>query len=212
MQLSLDASDAKGRVPPGSHTAGLTAVLLILIPIFLFSIQRDFLLASWLQSGINMHHRQPAEPVDYSWLTRGDLHIGTDLPNNGAGASLRRTAPVSANGYLIVWVGDCGSCIRANLGAWEHDAAQRGVRMLLMSTASPESVGRFMRLNPLVSPFYQDEGQSIGISLNATWPGRAYLFSSDWKLCWLERRFPGVHNPLKNDEVVRLTRTQHGLQ
>lgn len=94
-----------------------------------------------------------------------------------------RTPDEPANGYLVVAVGDCASCLHVDLPALERKTRLSGIDMVLITTATEARANEFVRKSKLHTRILSDPRNRLGASLNAVWLGRAYLFSSDCGCC-----------------------------
>jgi len=123
-----------------------------------------------------------------------DILLGTLLPKNEIGNAIRKTAVKSMRGYLLVPVGDCASCIKADLVGWKSQCDELGISFIMVTTANNDAARKFCKRLRLSAPFVSDPKGVMNEDLNAVWYGRPYLFSSDWKLLWYQPHL-GPDNP-----------------
>lgn len=124
--------------------------------------------------------KTPTADIDSS-LLRIDPPLNTFLPLNAVGTKIRAQTPKSRVGYLLVPVGSCGSCLGVDLHAWQVEATQRGVSLVLFSSAPPDRAAQFLHDQNLHAPLIYDPGSQMEHKLNAVWLARPYLFSPDWR-------------------------------
>jgi hypothetical protein len=84
--------------------------------------------------------------------------------------------------------------------------------MIILTSAKGKAVRKFKDDEHLMSTVVSDPTSSLSKVLNSTWFGRPYLFSSDWRLQWLERRFPGAFNPFDEPQVVNALNVNVGVR
>ena len=145
--------------------------------------------------------RQISAPVDTEQFKKDPL-IDLVLPTTAIGNSIRTKATKSTNGYMLVPVGDCASCVKADLVGWQRECNKLGISFVLVTTAKEEVAKTFLRRLRLNAPIVCDPAGTINKSLNVIWFGRPYLFSSDWKLLWLQSQV-GSDNPFTDKSFLQ---------
>jgi hypothetical protein len=185
----------------------LLTVLLAQIALLLWLLPKDLLI--YLRIQHFFRSSAPAPPPDYAILLQNDPPLGFLLPNEEAGKSLRKITPKARLGYLIVPVGDCASCLSANLPEWQSEAPKHGLSMVLLSSATSKRVEQFRRSLGLTVPVISDPGDRLSYRLNMVWPARPYLFSTDWRLLWKARENSRTYNPFADQT---LETALHGVQ
>src|SRR6266511_257784 len=176
----------------------LTSALLAEILIMSALLPKDPLIGSRIQRLLQAQYPSPQyhTATEYQAQLRRDPAIGWIMPRDGVGAALRRMVhpPLSKHsrgGTLLINVGDRQCCMHTDLKSWERAAAQRQLVVVLYSAATQGAVSRqlyFLRHDlGLTSPVLFDSDQHLTAALNTVWTPRAYLFSPNWRLKWLQR-------------------------
>lgn len=133
----------------------------------------------------DLSHDPLAVPDLLAAAERHDLAIGSLFPAGPVGDAIRTSAGPSSVGYLLVAVGDCAGCIKADLPGWQEQCRARGVSMILLTSASSSAASDFRRRLGLRVPLVSDPSETMQRRLNAVWYGRPYLYSPDWRLRWV---------------------------
>jgi hypothetical protein len=196
-------ADSPTSQKPRSRAGALFMTLLVLLFVFTYLVRFDPVLFGRVNAMIHRSPSQETKPADFSRLFRGDKSAGTKLPLSPELKRALSAAGKTDIGMLLVWVGDCGGCISANLTAWEAAAERHNVPMVLVTTASGSAVSRFKAEEHLRSPIVSDPTGSLGKEINATWFGRPYLIGPRGHLLWMEKRFPGRYDPFTALELSR---------
>jgi hypothetical protein len=150
--------------------------------------------------------RAPLRGDRYVKFRVKDPPLYAEMPDNPVGANVRKSAVPSQGGYLVVYVGDCASCLALNVKKLEQKAAELHVSMVLLTATSSKNAEIFRHQSHCVSPAIPDpQGLLLG-PVNAAWPGRCYLFSNQWKLLWLSQE------PLPDFEMVSVPSFMQALQ
>jgi hypothetical protein len=91
-------------------------------------------------------------------------------------------------GYLLVFVGDCASCLHADLKTWGAEAKRKQMSMVLLTSATRSKASEFERSLDISAPIISETNGNTIKRINAFWAGRAYLFSPRWRLMWLSKQ------------------------
>ncbi|MCC6729802.1 MAG: hypothetical protein IT208_10735 [Chthonomonadales bacterium] len=172
-----------------ARVRALSALLLFEVSLLAFVVARDPLLASRVRAAILRPRRAPA--VDHASRFRDDPAPGTPLPADATGAAVRRAAAPARAGYLLVPIGDCASCLKADLAGWQRQCAARGLSLILLTSAPEAAARRYLRRLGVTAPCVTDPDGWLERRLNALWAGRSYLYSPAWKLRCAARGTPG---------------------
>ena len=117
-----------------------------------------------------------------------DPELGTTLPQNTIGASIRAVVRPGKSGYLLVFVGDCTACIKVDFPVWAKKAREHNVQIVGLTQARRERIlelqSQLSELN-VQMPIISDPNNEVISVLNSYYTGRAYLFSPTWRLEWM---------------------------
>jgi hypothetical protein len=185
-----------------SYAGALLAVLLALILILFWLLPKDPLVRARLDAWL---HAPPASrpAPDWASMRRSDPPAGFEMPNHGVGAAVRAAAGPLRVGCLVVSVGDCASCLSADVEGWERSARRRGLTTVFLTTGKPAAARQFRERFRVAAPFVVDPGGSLSTALNAAWNGRPYLFSRNWRLVWSEPDAAGQRDPFRDPAFQR---------
>lgn len=175
----------------------------------LWLLPTDPLLARQTYLFLHPARSKVVSPDDLSRLKK-DPRLHSDLPKDGAGERVRQKTPHSNVGYLLVPVGECASCISVDLRAWQRAASERGLSMVVVSSAPAERTAEFLHDMKLAVPVVFDPSGKLTRQLNVVWTARPYLFSPDWRLIWLPRTYRVQYNPLEEPEFEKALKGANG--
>lgn len=136
--------------------------------------------------------------INYVHQLKRDPPLGLKLPDHGSAPGIWKTLPSSPRGYLLVWGGDCTSCLQADLKSWQLEARRYGISMALFTSASRRDADTLLRREGISAPVLFDSQRRLAVVLNALWPGRTYLFSPHWRLLWLQKIRGSSFNPFND--------------
>ncbi|HET6384509.1 MAG TPA: hypothetical protein VFJ58_14030 [Armatimonadota bacterium] len=111
---------------------------------------------------------------------------GTLLPMGGTGAAIRQAAPSGGDAYLLVFIGNCASCVGVDLNDWNTTAREHHLTMIMFTTAGKQEAAEYHRSLGVPAPLISDPRGEISRRLHAAFKPRAYLFDRDWKLRWAQ--------------------------
>lgn len=174
---------APQRHDSGRRTRLLWTLLLLEFALLVAFIRRDGFLLTAITSSL-----RPARTdsrADPRPLFENDPRLGALLPAGPVGDAIRTSVVPSSVGYLVVAVGDCAGCIKADLPGWQKQCRARGVSMVLLTSASESAAADFRRRHGLRVPVVSDPSEAMQRRLNAVWYGRPYLYSPEWRLRWI---------------------------
>lgn len=143
--------------------------------------------------------------TDYAAQFLRDPAIGSELPRTGAGIPLHRIISGHAKGFLLVPVGDCVSCLATDLPAWEKQCRQRSLKLILLTTSTPETARSFRAKLGINVPIAIDAKSGLLKGLNPLWLARPYLFTPDWRLAWVSREHHAFYSPFDDKTFAALT-------
>lgn len=196
---------APSTVAPSVKTPGssfrvtlLLSVILVQVLILLWLVPKDPLLMVRIQSILHPSASSVPRPNVDAGMLRHDPAIGMQMPMDGAGRSIRSIAPKSKTGYLVVSVGDCASCIAADIKSWQAEASRNDLTTILIASAPPGQAQQFRHTLGVKAPIISDLDGHLTHTLNVVWPGRAYLFSPQWRLRWLQRTLQPQFDPFED--------------
>ncbi len=134
-----------------------------------------------------------------------DPGVGADMRAISVeGQRLGKLVSHSKVGYLLISVGDCASCMGMDLKAVQRQAAAHGINTVLFTTAPPRNAQKFVHDGKLSIPIYSDESEKLSKGLNALWAGRCYLFSTNWRLVWLQKQRTLGYSPISDAGFNRI--------
>ncbi|HLI48964.1 MAG TPA: hypothetical protein VKV18_09780 [Chthonomonas sp.] len=210
-------TDAGENLTP--HTAGerrgvlrqiLLCLLLLEIAILLFILRREgtftSLFTRWIAAHTSIGQALPLS--DYKAVMKNDPALGFLLPNTPIGNCIRKLHVVKRP-YLLVFVGDCASCLSINLADWQHAAIRYSTPLLVLTTASPKEAKAFLKQQGVHLPIVSDPKGQLVQALNAVWRRRAYLFSSQNRLLWLGKDAPFPTNPFTQPAFLHVLEEPH---
>lgn len=178
----------------------LWSVLALEFALLTLLIRRDAFLA--LRIGSFLHPAAPASRVANDPFFKNDPHLGAAFPQTGPGAHVRKAALATHVGYLVVPIGDCAGCIKANLPAMQLESAKRGISMVVVTSSGPEAARGLRRRFGLHVPIVIDREQVLEHQLNLAWYGRPYLYTTAWRLSWLPIHLADG-NPFTDPDLLR---------
>lgn len=129
---------------------------------------------------------------------------GSLLDNIGIGQVIRSSFGRVEHGILLVPVGDCASCLKADLRTWQLHVAKLHVAFGIITTASPEVSKTFMKRLRILALVINDTNGQFVKDWNVLWNGISYYFGSDWKLKWVEKSLT-ADDPFNSAELQRET-------
>lgn len=147
---------------------------------------RDRLRALFARSSVSV--RPP--PMDYAVHEANDPPLGSVLPATAASETIRRTVPVSRQGYLVASLGSCDSCTTLSLRRLYEQTRPRGITLLAIAHGEPERIQEIAssyRREGMDIRLIEDADRRLTAALNAYYIGRLYYFTRDWRLRWMER-------------------------
>lgn len=175
----------------------LTSVLLIEVAAFMYLLSQNPWAMATVVRWMHPEYFQPPK-INYVHQLRRDPPLGLQLPDYGSAAEIQKIVPSSSHGYLIVWIGDCTSCLQYDLKSWQLEARHRGISLALLTTASRTQAEAFRQERGLSAPAVVDSKRRLSTILNALWPGRTYLFSTGWRLLWYQKVQSSSYNPFQD--------------
>ncbi len=185
------------------RVGAMVVILMAELILFLWFLHRDPLTA--YQLGLIHQQAAPSPPaINYSAVLKHDPPLGMIMPDSGIGKVVRETAPPSKIGYLVGYVGACAGCLHVDLKAWQREAKQHHVSMILFTTADHATAQNFRKSMGLKVPIISDLHSKLTKQLNAVWPGRSYLFSPNWHLLWLDKSPVPMDDPFNHKLLHRL--------
>lgn len=180
-------SHPAGDIP--SENGYLRQLLLIaatLIVILLWFVSKDPAVETRLYAAF--HPQRGPVKADISGLLKVDPPVGSRPLSSSALAlvntSLRgRTLP-----RLLIYVGECSSCLSGDLKQWVSDARAANLAPVLISTAPRKLALAFAKDRGLKGvPVIGNPTQEILKGLNPVFTPRAYLLDEHGTLRWLQR-------------------------
>lgn len=139
---------------------------------------------------------------DLTALLRRDPPIGSTLPEGCAASSALRTAAArkALQPILLVYAGECSSCVRVDLQAWRRQALSSRAQMVLFTSADRKVATSFARdLGLTDTPIVSDLDGSLIRALNARFAPRGYLYDVERRLVWIQKQLP-EHLPTLSDD------------
>ena len=162
----------------------MVIALLIEVALLLWFAQKDLMIERGIMRFLKTSNTSNTPP-NYSAELKNDPKIGAFYPEIGVDRNTRKLRGKKQVGFLVAYVGNCASCLHANLREWEAESKTNGVSMILLTTATHRGAMEFENNLALKLPVISDTKGSLVKKINAIWPGRAYLFSRKWRLLWL---------------------------
>jgi hypothetical protein len=139
---------------------------------------------------------KPQTYVDVSKAMKADPSLGIPLSVPLSQHLTRQK--VENHDVFLVYVSDCAGCISADFPAYERQAAQHGLQMAFLTSASEADGRRFNQTLKMDIPIVSDTSGKIRSTLNASWIGRCYVLR-DGKLVWKQTK-PDLKNGPFTDE------------
>lgn len=130
-----------------------------------------------------------------------DPRLGSRFSDSGPAVEVRRAALDTQIGYMVVLIGDCAGCIKADLPAMQRESAKRGISMVVVTSSGTTAAQALRRRLRLHVPFVTDRTGILERELNLAWFGRPYYYSRSWKLAWLPKHL-GNANPFMDPGLL----------
>lgn len=134
---------------------------------------------------------------DVSAALKSDPNVGTTFSPSWR-ASLRRAAAPAVPASLLLYVGDCASCIDVDFAAYKREADRRGIGLVFLTRATPANAAQFAPAVRLSVGCVSDPKGALCDQLNCAWMARCYLVSRDGQLLWLQKTPTARYSPFSD--------------
>jgi hypothetical protein len=170
-----------------------------------------FLVFTWLLSNDPAVERRlyaflhpPRVPLkaDITAQLAADPRLGSRPLKSRALALVNTSLPGKRLPRLLIYVGECSSCLSGDLKQWVRDAHEAALAPVLISTAPKTYAQAFVKERGLQGvPVISDPHLEILAGLNPVFAPRAYVLDKQGTLRWLQRDAQLASARLKTDNT-----------
>jgi hypothetical protein len=187
-----------------SRLPGMCLLLVGLVTALPWAIGRDPLLDARIRSFFA--RQRPPRPPREQHLFANDPALGP-LPVGAAFRARRSDSRRREPDCLVMYLGECQSCISTDVGRWQRQAEIRGLDTVALFRANRHEAVEFARnLGLRDTNVIADPQGKLVAKLNGFFSPRAYLVSSKAELRWLQKdTAPYGYDPFTDSTLLRLT-------
>jgi hypothetical protein len=187
---------------PKSYILALFTIILVQLCLLLWLVRMDSLTMHWIVSSLHpTRERQSLNTLPTPDLN-ADPAIGYKLPHHSETATLLKSIHAAPEYCLVVYAGDCASCLSVNLSEWQKEAKTRRIPMIVITSAPPAQAEVFCKDFRLTGQLLSLSAPTFFRQINCLWAGRAYLFASSGRLLWLQKEQVPGYTPFADSSFL----------